>query len=38
MIERYCLSPMRELWEDEYKFQKMLEIELRACEYGTSLG
>jgi len=38
MIERYCLSPMRELWEDEYKFQKMLEIELRACEVWNKLG
>lgn len=38
MIERYCLSPMKELWEDEYKFQKMLEVEFKTCEAWSKKG
>jgi len=38
MIERYCLSPMKELWEDEYKFKRMLDIELKACEAWSKKG
>ncbi|MCM8757971.1 MAG: adenylosuccinate lyase [Candidatus Omnitrophica bacterium] len=32
MIERYSLSPMREIWEDEFKFKKMLQVEILVCE------
>ena len=38
MIDRYSLSPMKELWEDEYKFQKMLDIELKVCEAWGKKG
>lgn len=32
MIDRYSLSKMKELWEDEHRFEKMLEIEIKVCE------
>ncbi len=32
MIERYSRKEMTSIWSDEYKFQKMLEIEIFACE------
>jgi len=32
MIDRYSLSPIKELWEDDYRFNKMLEIEIKVCE------
>jgi len=32
MIERYSLPEMRRIWQDEFKFQTMLEIELLALE------
>ncbi|MDH4223516.1 MAG: lyase family protein, partial [candidate division Zixibacteria bacterium] len=38
MIERYILPQMRELWSDENKFRKWIEIELLACEAQAKLG
>ncbi len=38
MIERYTLPQMRELWSDENKFRKWIEIELLACEAQAKLG
>jgi adenylosuccinate lyase len=35
MIERYSLKPMQDIWQEEYKFKKMLEIELLVCEALT---
>src|ERR1017187_9122972 len=32
MIERYSRPEMTRLWTDEYRFQKMLEVELLATE------
>jgi len=32
MIPRYCLSKMSAIWQDEFKFKTMLEIELLALE------
>jgi len=32
MIERYSLKPMQDIWQEGYKFKKMLEIELLVCE------
>ncbi|MFH1045599.1 MAG: adenylosuccinate lyase [Candidatus Omnitrophota bacterium] len=31
MIARYTLARMGEIWEDEYKFHRMLEVELLVC-------
>ncbi|MFA5114077.1 MAG: adenylosuccinate lyase [Candidatus Margulisiibacteriota bacterium] len=38
MIERYTLPKMREIWSEENKFRKWLEVEIAACEAWSSLG
>ncbi|MDP2922005.1 MAG: adenylosuccinate lyase [Candidatus Omnitrophota bacterium] len=38
MIPRYSLPRMAAIWSDENKFQKMLDIEILACEALSSLG
>jgi adenylosuccinate lyase len=38
MIERYTLPQMRELWSDENKFRKWVEVEILACEAQAKLG
>lgn len=38
MIERYSLSPMKELWTEEAKYQRWLEIELTVAEAMAELG
>ena len=38
MIPRYSLPRMSKIWSDENKFQKMLDIELLACEAMARLG
>ncbi len=38
MIERYSLPRMREVWSEDNKFKKWLEIELLACEAQSELG
>lgn len=38
MIERYTSRQMREIWSDQNKYQKWLDIELAACEVHAKLG
>lgn len=38
MISRYSLPGMVEIWSDENRFQKMLQIEILACEALAKLG
>jgi len=38
MIDRYSLSPMKDLWTEEAKFQSWLDVELAACDYWASAG
>lgn len=38
MIERYALQNMKNVWSEETKFSKMLEIELLICEAWNKLG
>ena len=38
MIERYSPRPMREIWSDESRFQRWLEIEILAAEAWSELG
>jgi len=38
MIPRYSLPDMARIWSDENKFQKMLDIEILACEAMANLG
>ncbi len=38
MIERYSLSPLKEIWQETYKFSVWLKIEIHACEALTELG
>lgn len=38
MIERYTLPKMKELWKEERKFEKWLEIELLVCEAYSKLS
>ena len=38
MIDRYTLPKMREIWSEENKFRKWLEVELAACEAWSTLG
>ncbi len=38
MIERYSLSPMRELWTEEAKYQRWLEVELAVVDALAQLG
>jgi adenylosuccinate lyase len=38
MIERYSLSPMKELWTEEAKYQRWLQVELAVTEAQAELG
>ncbi len=38
MIARYTLPAMGKIWEDEFKFDTWLKIEILACEARTELG
>lgn len=38
MIPRYTLLKMKDLWSDENKYKKWLEVELLACEANAKLG
>ncbi|MEG6520943.1 adenylosuccinate lyase [Desulfotomaculum sp. 1211_IL3151] len=38
MIERYTLPEMKQIWSDENKFQKWLDVEIAACEAMAELG
>ncbi len=38
MIDRYTLSPLREIWSDEYRFQAMLNVEIAVCEAWSKKG
>jgi len=38
MIPRYSLPKMSAIWSDENKFQKMLDVEILACEALSKLG
>ena len=38
MIPRYTLPTMAKIWSDENRFQKMLDIEILACEAMAQLG
>ena len=38
MIDRYTMPKMREIWSEENKFRKWLEVEIAACEAWASLG
>jgi adenylosuccinate lyase len=38
MIERYTTPKMKEIWSTEYKFRKMMEVEIFACEVQAQLG
>jgi len=38
MIDRYTMPKMREIWSEESKFRKWLEVEIAACEAWASLG
>jgi len=38
MISRYTLPEMGKIWEDEFKFQTWLKIEILACEARASFG
>lgn len=38
MIERYSLPEMKEIWSEENKFKKWLEVELAVCEAWAKLG
>ena len=38
MIDRYTLPKMREIWSEENKFRKWLEVEIAACEAWATLG
>lgn len=38
MIARYMLPEMRELWSEENKYRRWLEVELLACEANVALG
>ena len=38
MIDRYTMQKMREIWSEENKFRKWLEVEIAACEAWSSLG
>ncbi|MFH1617889.1 MAG: adenylosuccinate lyase [Candidatus Margulisiibacteriota bacterium] len=37
MIERYTLSPLKEIWSEENKFRKWLDVELAVCEAWAKL-
>ncbi len=38
MIDRYSLSPMKDLWTEEAKFRSWLDVELAVCDYWASVG
>jgi len=38
MIERYSLPEMSKIWTEENRFQKMLDVEIAACEALNKLG
>ncbi|MBX3728670.1 MAG: adenylosuccinate lyase [Candidatus Sumerlaeia bacterium] len=38
MIDRYSLSPMKDLWTEQAKFASWLEVELAVCEYWAGVG
>ncbi|AKI97798.1 adenylosuccinate lyase [Kosmotoga pacifica] len=38
MIERYALSPIKEIWEEEEKYKRWLEVELAVIEAFEKLG
>jgi adenylosuccinate lyase len=38
LIDRYTLPKMREIWSEENKFRKWLEVEVAACEAWAALG
>ncbi len=38
MIERYTLPEMGQLWSEQNKFQKWLEVELAVCEVHAEMG
>lgn len=38
MIERYTLARMGKVWEDQNRFQKMLDVEIIACEAFAKKG
>ncbi len=38
MIERYSLSPMKELWTEEAKYQRWLQVELTVADVMAELG
>jgi len=38
MISRYTLPEMGKIWEDEFKFQTWLKIEILACEARAAMG
>ncbi|HSP89174.1 MAG TPA: hypothetical protein VLN45_13650, partial [Ignavibacteriaceae bacterium] len=38
MIQRYTLPQMGSVWEDEFKFNTWLKIEILACEARSEIG
>ena len=38
MIDRYSLSPLKDIWSDKYKFEKMLDVEIAICEAWNKEG
>ena len=38
MIDRYSLSPMKNLWTEEAKFASWLQVELAACDVWNRMG
>ena len=38
MIERYTLPEMKQIWSEENKFRKWLDVEIYACEALAELG
>ncbi len=38
MIPRYSLPPMSRIWQQQNKFQKMMEVEVAACEAHAKAG
>ena len=38
MIDRYTCEPMGEIWSEENKFRKWLDVEIAACEAWNRFG
>jgi adenylosuccinate lyase len=38
MIDRYSISPMKDIWGEQNKYQAWLDVELAACEAHAELG